>query len=141
MTSPLRVHTLPPPWRFALVGALASLPLTAVLARLPDSEATIGGGVMILGAFVAGVLAAIRSSDPGAAGLRAGFIGAVLGLLVFVVTAGTAATWSLPRVLFWVFASGLVVCIAPLFGLGFGHFGGWVANVVASRWTTGADAS
>jgi hypothetical protein len=141
MVSPPRVHTLPPAWRFALIGALASLPVIALLNLLPNSEATVGGGIMIIGAFIAGVLAAIRSSDPSAAGLRAGFIGGVLGLLIFIVTTGTTATWSLSRVVFIVFASGLVVCVAPLFGFGFGRVGGWVANTVGSRWTTSADAS
>ncbi|WP_226039695.1 DUF5518 domain-containing protein [Natrinema sp. DC36] len=141
MVSPLRVHTLPPAWRFALIGAIASLPVTAILNWLPNSEGTIGGGIMIIGAFVAGVIAAIRSSNPSAAGLRAGFIGGVLGLLIFIATAGTTAPWSLRRVVFVVFASGLVVCVAPLFGLGFGRVGGWVANTVGSRWTTNVDAS
>ncbi|MFB1066149.1 DUF5518 domain-containing protein [Natrinema sp. H-ect4] len=141
MVSPLRVHTLPPAWRFALIGAIASLPVTAILNWLPNSEGTIGGGIMIIGAFVAGVIAAIRSADPSAAGLRAGFIGGVLGLLIFIVTAGTTATWSLRRVVFVVFAGGLVVCVAPLFGLGFGRVGGWVANTVGSRWTTNVEAS
>ncbi|PGF16120.1 hypothetical protein CP556_08305 [Natrinema sp. CBA1119] len=141
MVSPLRAHTLPPAWRFALIGAIASLPAIDVLNWLPNSEGTIGGGIMIIGAFVAGVIAAIRSSDPSAAGLRAGFIGGVLGLLIFIVAAGTTATWSLRRVVFVVFAGGLVVCVAPLFGLGFGRVGGWVANTVGSRWTTNVDAS
>ncbi|WP_339106432.1 DUF5518 domain-containing protein [Haloterrigena salinisoli] len=133
MVSPLRVHTLPATWRFALIGALASLPITAILNWLPNSEATIGGGIMIIGALIAGVIAAIRSSDPSAAGLRTGFIGGVIGLFVFVVTVGTTATWPLPRVAFFVFASGLVVCGSSLFGLGFGRVGGWVANTAASR--------
>jgi hypothetical protein len=136
MLSSLRVHTLAEPWQFALIGVGASLPVTAILDWLPNSEATIGGGSMICGAFIAGVIAAVRSANPSAAGLRAGFIGAVLGLLVFIGTVGTTVAWSLSGVVFWVFASGLVVCMASLFGLGFGRFGGWVATTVRSRWTT-----
>ncbi|GGN94129.1 hypothetical protein GCM10009030_20190 [Haloarcula pellucida] len=105
---------------------------------MPNSEATISAGIMILGAFIAGVAASIRSSDPNAAGLRAGFIGGVLGLLTFISAAGLTPTGSLPRLVFVVFASGLVVCVAPLFGLGFGHIGGWIANAVISRLTTRA---
>lgn len=141
MESSPYVHIFPLAWRFALIGAIASLPIIAILNQLPNSEATIGGGIMIIGAFIAGVLAAIRSSDPSAAGLRAGFIGGVLGLLIFIVTTGMTVTWSLSRVVFAVFASGLVVCVAPLFGFGFGRIGGWVANTVGSRWTTSEDAS
>ncbi|WP_256391091.1 DUF5518 domain-containing protein [Natronoarchaeum rubrum] len=140
MQSSSRGHVLPDSWRFALVGALASLPITAVLNRLPNSEATVGGGIMIFGAFIAGVVAAIRSSDPSAAGLRAGFTGAVLGVLIFLLTAGTTVAWPLPRVVFWIFAGGLVVCVASLFGIGFGRAGGWMANTVASRWSADADA-
>jgi len=133
MVSLPRIHTLPPAWRFALIGALASLPVIPILNRLPNSEATVGGGIMIIGAFIAGVLAAIRSLDPSAAGLRAGFIGGTLGLLIFIVTTGTTATWSLSRVVFVVFASGLVMGVAPLFGLGSGRVGGRVVNTVRSR--------
>jgi len=141
MVSPSRVRTPSTAWRLALVGALAALPVAAVIDRLPNSEATIGGGIMIVGAFIAGVIAAIRSTDPGAAGLRAGFLGGVVGVLTFVVTVGTTAAWSLYRVVFYIVASGVVLCVAPLFGLGCGRVGGWVANAVASRWKTGTNAS
>ncbi|SFS34137.1 DUF5518 domain-containing protein [Halostagnicola kamekurae] len=133
MASPLRVRTLPEIWRFAFIGAIASLPITVLVNWLPNSEATIGAGIMIFGAFIAGIIAATRASDPSAAGLRAGFIGGVFGLLIFLVTAGTTATWSRSSVIFFVFASGLVVCVAPLFGRGCGRVGGWVANTIASR--------
>lgn len=102
---------------------------------------------MTIGAFIAGVIAVIRSTDPDGAGLRAGFLGGVLGVLTFIVTvvstaaSSTTAAWPLSRVVFFVLASGTILCIAPVFGLGFGRVGGWVANTVASRWTTGANAS
>lgn len=141
MPAPLRVHTVPAVWRFALIGALASLPITATFHWLPNSEATVGGGIMIFGAFIAGVIATTRSSDPGAAGLRAGFIGALLELLIFIVTVGTTVAWPLSRVVFWTFASGVVVCAAVLFGLGLGRIGGWVVNTVSVRWMRDAGAS
>lgn len=145
--SPSLFQTVPSAWRFALVGALASLPVAAVLNRLPNSEATIGGNVMILGAFIAGAIASVRLTDSDAAGLRAGFLGGVLGVLSLLVTviststSGTAAAWPLSRVVFWVVAIGLGLCIASVFGLVCGRIGGWIANVVVSRWTTGANAS
>jgi hypothetical protein len=141
MVSPPRVRTLPSAWRFAIIGAIASLPVAAVVNWLPNSEATIGGGIMIVGAFIAGGIAAIRSTDPDAAGLRAGFLGGVLAVLTFLVTAGTTAAWPLSRVVFFVFATVGILCIAPIFGLGCGRVGGWVANTVASRLETGANAS
>lgn len=145
--SPSPLHIVPSAWRFALIGALASLPVAAVINRLPNSEATIGGGIMIIGAFIAGVIAAIRATDPDAAGLRAGFLGGVLAVLTLIVTivstpaSSTTAAWPLSRVVFWVFAVGLVLCVAPVFGLVSGRVGGWVANTVASRLTTGANPS
>ena len=141
MLSALQVRILSTPWRSALIGAVTSLPVAAVLNRLPNSEATIGGSIMIFGAFIAGAIAAIGSTDPEAAGLRAGFLGGVLAVLLFVMTvissavSGTMGVWPLSRVVFWVFACGLFLCVAPIFGLGFGRVGGWLGNTVASRWT------
>lgn len=127
---------LSPSWRFALVGAIASLPFTVLLHRLPDSDATTGGGMMIVGAFVAGVVAATRSSDPSAAGLRVGFIGFVIELATFVVTEATTATWPLSRIAFWILAGTGVACVTLLFGMGFGRAGGWLATTVSGRWTS-----
>lgn len=141
MVSPLHVRSLSPAWRFALVGVLASLPATAVVNWLPDSQATIGGGTMIVGSLIAGGLAATRSTDSGAAGLRAGLLGGVVGLLTFVVTIDTTAAWPLSSVFFGVFAGVAVLCVAPVFGLGCGLLGGWVANAVAPRSNTGVDTS
>jgi hypothetical protein len=145
--SPSSLQTVPSAWRFALIGALASLPLAAGINRLPNSEATLGGGVMILGAFIAGAIAAIRTTDPDAAGLRAGFLGGILAVLTLIVTvlstpaSSTTAAWPLSRVVFWVFAVGLALCLAPVFGLACGRIGGWVANSVTSRYQTGSNAS
>ena len=126
--------------RFAILGALVSLPITVVVNWLPDSEATVGGGIMIIGAFTAGVIAAIRSTDSDAAGLRAGFLGAVVAIITFLFTGGTTTVWPLSRVVFFVFASGLVLCVAPMFGLVFGRVGGVLTNTVSARWNS-ANAS
>ena len=145
--SPSSLQTVPSAWRFALIGALASLPLVAVINRLPNSEATLGGGVMILGAFIAGFIAATRATDPDAAGLRAGFLGGALAVLTLIATvistpaSNTAITWPLSRVVFWLFAVGLALCLASVFGLVCGRVGGWVASSVTSRYQTGANAS
>ncbi|WP_122088582.1 DUF5518 domain-containing protein [Halalkalicoccus subterraneus] len=141
MVLPPPIRILPTAWRFALIGALASLPVTVVLNWLPNSEATPGGGIMIVGAFIAGAIATICSTDPDAAGLRAGFLAGVLELLTFIVSVGTPAAWSLSRVVFFVFASGVVICVAPLFGRGSGRVGGWVADSVVSRWQASPNAS
>ena len=145
--SPSLLQAVPSAWRFALIGTLASLPVAAIINLLPNSEATVGGGVMIIGAFIAGVIASARVTDPDAAGLRAGFLGGVLGVCSFTVTVvgtatgGTAAAWPLSRVVFWVFAVVLVLCASPVFGLVCGRVGGWIANTVLSRLAIGTNAS
>lgn len=102
---------------------------------------------MIIGAFIAGVIAAVRVTDPDAAGLRAGFLGGVLGVFSLTVnvvstsSSGTAAAWPLYRIVFWVTAIGLGLCVAPVFGLVCGRVGGWVAHTVVSRLAIGANAS
>lgn len=141
-----RFQTLPAAWRFALIGAVVSLPVAAIINQLPNSEATIGGSIIVIGAFTAGVIAAVRSTNPDEAGLRAGFIGGTLAVVTLIVTivstaiSGTMAAWPLSRVVFWIFASGLVLCLSPIFGLVFGRVGGWVANTATSRLTGGANA-
>jgi hypothetical protein len=141
MISPLRDHSPSPAWRVAALGVLASLPATAVLNWLPNSHATVGGSAMFVGALVAGALATTRSTDPGAAGLRAGFLGGVVSILTVVVTLDPSAAWPLSRVVFGIVAGIAILSIAPVFGLLFGCLGGWVANAVASGPTTGANAS
>ncbi|MDZ5810769.1 DUF5518 domain-containing protein [Halorubrum sp. AD140] len=145
--SPSLLNTVPSAWRVALIGTLSSLPVAAVINQLPHSEATLGGGIMIIGAFISGVIAVIRATDPGAAGLRTGFIGGVLAVLTFIVTVISTPTgspivvWPLSRVVFWVFAVGLGLCIAPVFGLVCGRAGGWVANTVCLQLRTSANTS
>lgn len=102
---------------------------------------------MIFGAFLAGVIAALRSTDPTASGLRAGFIGGAVAVftltmrVVSTVVSGMAAAWPLSRIAFWTVASGFVLCVAPLFGLVFGHVGGGLTNTVISRLVTGTTES
>lgn len=143
MASTSSRHILPPSWKFALIGAIASLPVVVVLNWLPDwvGEADIGGGIMILGAFIAGFIATMRSSDPSAAGLRAGFIGALVGIAVFAVPAGMTATWSLSRVVFFLFAGALLIILAPVFGFVLGRLGGWTATIVTPQQPQGVDTS
>ena len=97
--------------------------------------------MMLIGAFIAGGLAVIRATDSGASGLRAGFLGGVVGVLTFIVTTGTTAAWPLSSVAFFALASMGVLCVAPLFGLVCGRLGGWVATTVLPRLKTGANAS
>ena len=137
----LRFRSLPPAWRIACIGVLASLPATVVLNWLPNSRATVGGGAIIVGALIAGGFAATRSIDSGAAGLRAGLLGGRIGLAVFFLRVDTSVVWPLSRVLFWTVAGGMLVCVAPVFGFLSGRIGGWVADVVRTRSQAGADTT
>ena len=83
MNSPLR--TIPSLWRFALIGALVSLPATVVVNWLPASEANIAGSIIIFGAFIAGFIAATRSTEPDAAGFRAGLLGGIVAVLTPII--------------------------------------------------------
>lgn len=118
-------------WYVSILGAIAALPATVVIDRLPNSEATVGGGVMIVGALIAGGIAATRSMDPSAAGLRAGFLGGLIAVFVFVLTEGATVAWSLNTNVFFLLAVVMVLCLSPVFGLIFGRIGGWVTNTVA----------
>ncbi|CQR52339.1 MULTISPECIES: DUF5518 domain-containing protein [Haloferax] len=133
MVSIPRFSALSPAWNAALVGAIASIPVSTLVNWLPDSEATVGAGVMLFGGFIAGAVAAVRSVDSDAAGLRAGFLGGGLELLIFAVTTAPTAAWPLSRVAFFAVAGGAILCLAPLFGLGCGRIGGWVVQTIASR--------
>jgi hypothetical protein len=126
-------RSVPQVWRIAVLGTAASVPATVVLNWLPDSEATVGGGVMIVGAMIAGALAVGRSVDPDAAGLRAGFLGGIVAILTFVVTGAPAATWSPSRLAFFGFAGGVVLCISPVFGTVSGRVGGRVASILTAE--------
>ena len=82
----LDVRSVPQVWQIAIFGTVASVPATVVLNWLPDSEATIGGGVMIIGAMIAGALAVSRwdrlnfhvrrhgGSDSGVVSVQAGVL-------------------------------------------------------------------
>jgi uncharacterized membrane protein YhhN len=86
---------------------------------------------MVVGAMAAGAVAANRSVEPSAAGLRAGFLGGVIAVSAFFLTEGTTVTWSLNTGVFFVIGAGMILCVSPVFGLIFGRIGGWVANTVA----------
>ena len=142
MASSMPVRSLSPAWKFALIGTVVSIPITVVLNWLPDqiAQADFGAAIFVFGAFAAGFVAAVYSSDPGAAGVRTGFIGALVGIGITTTTAGMTVTSSTATGVFFLFGSGLLLVVASLFGLFFGRIGGWVANAVEISSTPTADA-
>ena len=136
--SSLRIRPLPMVWQQALIGALASLSVAIIFNWVPNSEATISGSIMIVGAFIAGVIATNGSTEPDAAGFCTGLLAGVVGVSSFIVKVVTDAlssstvAWPLFRIIFFVFVSVLFLCVAPVFRLVCGRVGGWMANTVPS---------
>ena len=139
MPSTSRTDSIPQVWRVAILGTIAALPATVIINWLPNSEATLGGGVMLVGSLLAGAVAVTRSVAPGAAGFRGGFLGGVSAVAVFLVTDGTTVPWSLNLAVFFLIAVVMLLSVSPVFGMICGRIGGWVANTVTE--STGAHAS
>jgi len=131
MLSNAQIRRIPQVWYVAILGTIAALPATVLINWLPNSESTVGAGVMIVGAMIAGAIAANRSTEPSAAGVRAGFLGGVIAVSVFLLTEATTVTWSLNTIPFFLVAVVGLLCVSPVFGLISGRIGGWVANTVA----------
>lgn len=129
-------RSIPQVWRVAILGAIAALPATVIINWLPNSEATIGGGVMLVGSIIAGAVATNRSVEPSAAGLRAGFLGGMITVSVFIFTEGMTITWSLNMIVFFLIADVMLLCVSPVIGLISGRIGGWVANTIADSSVT-----
>ena len=130
MTQNTRDRRIPQVWRAAVLGTIVSLPATVIINWLPNSEATAGGAAIIVGPMIAGAVAANRSVESSAAGLRAGFLGGVVAVSGFILTEATAVAWSLNTIVFFLIAAGMLLCLSPVSGLIFGRIGGWAANTV-----------
>jgi len=128
MTS-LQIQTPSKAWQFAFIGAIASVPVTYIINWLPNSETSIGGSIMVVGAFIAGVIAKLRLIDSSAAGLRAGFIGAIFEISIFLINEGNSVLSSQHSIVFWVIGMGIMGFGMVFFGLLVGSFGGWVTNL------------
>jgi hypothetical protein len=116
MTPFLRLRRIPEVWWITLLGAGASLPAAAVINRFPNSEAALGGAVVIVGAAIAGAIAVTRSADPGTVGLRTGLCGGVIGMVDPIVTGGMTPVWRGSTLVFFAAAGGALVFITALFG-------------------------
>jgi len=136
MPSTLRTRDVPQVWRITVLGAAASIPAAAVINRLPNSEVTLGAAVMLIGAAIAGAVAATRSVAPGAVGLRVGLFGAVVELVVDLPSVDAIAAWPASKLPFFAIAVVALACIASVLGWVFGRIGGRVADAVLTRRTT-----
>lgn len=125
-----RNYSIPQAWRAAILGTIAALPATVIINWLPNSEATIGGGILLVGSLIAGAVAVNRSVKPSAAGFRGGFLGGVSAVAAFLLTEGPTVTWSLNMTVFFLIAVVMILSVSPVFGMICGRIGGWVANTV-----------
>lgn len=130
MPSNTQGRRIPQVWRAAVLGTVASLPATVIINWLPNSEATAGGGAIIIGPMIAGAIAAKRSVEPDAVGLRAGFLGGIVAVSGFMLTEATSVAWSLNTTVFFLIAVVMLLCLSSVFGLIFGRIGGWAVSSV-----------
>ena len=113
-----------------MMGTLVSLPATILIDRLPNAEATLGAGIMVLGAAIAGVIAE-EAEASGAAGIRAGFLGGTMEILVFTVSLELTVIWQPNQLPFLMLTILAVLCVWPSFGWAFGRLGGWIKRTVS----------
>jgi hypothetical protein len=130
-------------WTYALLGGLASVPLTVSLYVLSDAGSEISLNAVVLGGFLAGYLvrSASADADPGPVGVRAGVVGGVPTVVWGLSeVAGSAAAVAGP-VPFRVAAVGMVLftittvvlTFAGLGGYVGARVGGWLAGRIDSR--------
>lgn len=136
MFSTLQRRRVSQVWQITILGAVASIPAAVVVNWLPNSDVTLGTAVMLIGAAIAGAVAATRSVDPGTVGLRVGLFGAVVELAVDLPSVNAIAAWPAAKFPFFVVAVVALACIASVLGWVFGRIGGRVADAVRTRRTT-----
>lgn len=91
-----RTGPLSETWRCALLGGVASIPLTVGLYWLSGAGNELSLNMVFVGGLLAGVLAQRRSGDVGSAGFRAGVVGGLPGLWILAGILEMAATVSGP---------------------------------------------
>jgi hypothetical protein len=127
-----RSLTVSPAWRFALAGAVVSVPLTLALDRIPAVSADLAAGIMLLGAAIAGMAAVVYSAEPGPAGFRAGLLGVAVAVLGSASTLFQEGASTSETVLFVLFAV-VATLFVPAFGWICGRLGGWLASATRAR--------
>jgi hypothetical protein len=145
MSSTLRsTRWLSAEWRAALLGSLASVSITIGLNIISQSDLTIAGGIILFGAFIAGVLATRTAARSDVAGFRAGLLCALWILVVMgpplvrfagavgVNGLGSPIATALGWLLLLVFYATMMVFCGVVGSL-CGRVGGWVTTVATGR--------
>jgi NhaP-type Na+/H+ or K+/H+ antiporter len=127
---------VPETWRYALVGGIVSIPLSLGLYWYSGMGTDFSFNMVVVGGLFAGYLAERNSVDARPAGLRAGLIGALPGLVWILprIAGDVAAEWSLLPIaaflcLFTVIAFG-IGAVAGVIG---GAVGGWLFKKAKNR--------
>lgn len=128
------------PWKYALLGGLASVPVAAGEYWLSGAGDTFPITFALVGGVVAGALARRRFAHAGRAGAGAGAVGGLVALgwiltALLDTAADFAAAWSTPvaGVLIAVVFGLVVLEMAALVGLIGGAIGGWLTTKLGGR--------
>ena len=122
-----------PTWQYAVLGGLASLPLTLVLSPGSPGSTWDGSGI-VLCALAAGYLAKRRGLSSAPVGLRAGAIGAVpvlwsvVDLVPFVLGLAQPAWFTAVQLALVALVVPVLVGVTAVVGGLAGRLGGWLAE-------------
>lgn len=137
---PLRTNDT---WTYALLGGLASVPLTVGLYWLSGAGSEFSLNAVFLGGLLAGYLVtrATTDTDPGGVGVRAGVVGGVPAVVWGVSEVSRSAAAVAGPVPFRVAAvatvlltiTTVVLALAGVVGLVGATVGGWLAGWIDAR--------
>jgi hypothetical protein len=131
-------------WKYALIGGIASLPLTIGLYWQSGMGSELSLNMVFFGGLFAGYLAsaAATETDGSSVGFRAGIVGGMPGLWLLVDLLEAAITWGSPLWFRVVAVSMLTIGFttvllgfAGLVGLLGAKVGGWLARKTGAKRT------
>ena len=131
-------------WTDALIGGLASIPLTLGNYWLFGSREYFSLNMVFFGGVLAGYLAKRHSVSVGAASVRAGLIGGIPALawvdVVFVdYLRDVAASWAItPAIVIGIMVCSFLLALSGLSGRLGGFVGSWLATTFGGQSTASA---
>jgi NhaP-type Na+/H+ or K+/H+ antiporter len=123
-------------WRYALVGGIVSIPLSLGLYWYSGAGNDFSANTVVVGGLLAGYLAKRNAVDAKPAGLRAGLVGALPGLVWILprIARNGPAEWSLlPIAVFLCLFTLIALGIGAVAGVVGGAVGGWLFEKVENR--------
>jgi hypothetical protein len=136
-----RIRGIPQVWQIAVLGALGGLAINVVGNSLSFSGQDPSGSIFLFGTVLAGGIAVARSADPGAAGLRTAFIGAIINFILSIPpNMAYITSWKGGPFMFTIF-SVVILSVSCVLGVIFGRIGGWITNTVTAHWLHATNGS